>query len=139
MGLDQGAIQAKASIKSKRLNHLYSPLNSTNKDILIDASQISKNYITKGGKGQNESILESKVQDVSFSIFENEIMGILGPSGAGKSSIFKMMTMAMNRSGGKIDLLGQSFDSPSVNDMLTRGDIGIVYQDDVMWPELTVD
>jgi ABC-type Na+ transport system ATPase subunit NatA len=23
--------------------------------------------------------------------------------------------------------------------MLTRGDIGIVYQDDVMWPELSVD
>jgi len=67
-------------------------------------------------------------------------MGILGPSGAGKSSIFKMVTMSMNRTGGKIELLGRDFTDPRVAaDELTRGQIGIVYQDDVMWQELTVD
>ncbi len=37
-------------------------------------------------------------------------MGILGPSGAGKSSIFKILTMALNRSRGKIEILGQNLD-----------------------------
>ena len=66
-------------------------------------------------------------------------MGILGPSGAGKSSIFKMVTMAMSRSSGKLELLGRDFDNPSSPQALTNGDIGIVYQEDVMWHELTVD
>lgn len=67
-------------------------------------------------------------------------MGILGPSGAGKSSIFKMLTMVMSRSQGKIELLGEDFDNhKETADILTTGQIGIVYQDDVMWPELTVD
>jgi ABC-type transporter Mla maintaining outer membrane lipid asymmetry ATPase subunit MlaF len=29
----------------------------------------------------------------------------LGPSGAGKSSIFKIVTLAMNRSAGRVELL----------------------------------
>ena len=37
-------------------------------------------------------------------------MGILGPTGAGKSSIFKILSMEVSRSGGKVDILGQSFD-----------------------------
>ena len=52
---------------------------------------------------------EQKVRGVSFSIAQNEIMGILGPSGAGKSSIFKMITMSMKRTGGKIELMGRDF------------------------------
>ncbi len=83
---------------------------------------------------------EEKVTDINFTIGKNEIMGILGPSGAGKSSIFKMLTMVMSRSYGKIELLGEDFDNhKETADILTTGQIGIVYQDDVMWPELTVD
>jgi ABC-type multidrug transport system ATPase subunit len=107
---------------------------------LIEASNISKKYkSTKLLKKQDKNQHEEKVTDISFNIFENEIMGILGPSGAGKSSIFKMITMAMSRSSGKIELMGQDFDHKQSSEILTRGDIGIVYQDDVIWPELTVD
>jgi ABC-type multidrug transport system ATPase subunit len=64
----------------------------------MEATNLTKTYISKGPKG--EELQETKVLDVSFNVFENEIMGILGPSGAGKSSIFKMMAMAIARSGG---------------------------------------
>jgi len=84
--------------------------------------------------------MAEKVTDINFSIGKNEIMGILGPSGAGKSSIFKMLTMVMSRTQGKIELLGEDFDNAEETaDALTQGQIGIVYQDDEMWPELTVD
>jgi ABC-type glutathione transport system ATPase component len=66
--------------------------------VQIEAYQLSKTY--KVLKVGNQKAPEEKVRDVNFSIFENEVMGILGPSGAGKSSIFKMMTMAMSRSSG---------------------------------------
>lgn len=66
-------------------------------------------------------------------------MGILGPSGAGKSSVFKMVTMAINRTKGEIEMMGHDFDSEQTYQRLTEGNIGIVYQDDVIWPDLTVD
>ena len=55
--------------------------------------------------------MAEKVTDINFTIATNEVMGILGPSGAGKSSIFKMLTMVMSRTQGKIELLGQDFDN----------------------------
>lgn len=54
-------------------------------------------------------------------------MGILGPSGAGKSSVFKMVTMAINRTKGEIEMMGHDFDSEQTYQRLTEGNIGIVY------------
>ena len=108
----------------------------------IKISGLSKSYKTQTFNltKKNKLIDEEKVTDINFSIGKNEIMGILGPSGAGKSSIFKMLTMVMSRTQGKIELLGEDFDNAEETaDALTQGQIGIVYQDDVMWPELTVD
>jgi ABC-type multidrug transport system ATPase subunit len=66
--------------------------------------------------------MAEKVTDISFTIGKNEIMGILGPSGAGKSSIFKMLTMFMSRSQGKIKLLGHDFyNSKETAEALTQG------------------
>lgn len=91
----------------------------------IEAFKLSKTY--EGVKIGEKSRPEEKVRDVSFTVFENEVMGILGPSGAGKSSIFKMLTMAMSRSGGSIELIGRSFEGKSTSKLLTLGSIGIVY------------
>ena len=99
---------------------------------------MSKNYQSNGIKIKGTKI-EEKVSEVNFSISENEILGILGPSGAGKSTIFKMITMSMARSTGEIELIGRNFEAADTYKELTKGVIGIVYQDDVMWPELTVD
>lgn len=129
----------KSDLKGKSRAESLNRRLKGNKDVLIEASNISKKYESQGGKNQSEMVVEEKVTDVSFTIFENEIMGILGPSGAGKSSIFKMVTMAMSRSAGQIELIGKNFSHPLSYDELTKGEIGIVYQDDVMWPELSVD
>lgn len=50
-----------------------------------------------------------------------------------------MVTMAMARTDGKVELLGMDFDRPEAYKLLTQGQIGIVYQDDVIWSELSVD
>jgi ABC-type multidrug transport system ATPase subunit len=49
---------------------------------------------------------EEKLLDVNFEVEKNQIIGILGPSGAGKSSIFNILSMTLNRSGGKVEILG---------------------------------
>ena len=66
-------------------------------------------------------------------------MGVLGPSGAGKSTIFKILTMALRRDKGEISVLGHDFKDEKTPEELTKGQIGIVYQEDVLWPDLTVD
>ncbi|MDR0896011.1 MAG: ATP-binding cassette domain-containing protein [Prevotellaceae bacterium] len=48
----------------------------------------------------------SALQDVSFSIHEGEIFGIIGPDGAGKTSLFRMLTTLMLPDAGQVTVLG---------------------------------
>lgn len=60
--------------------------------------------------------------DINFTVAKNEVLGILGPSGAGKSSIFKIVTLAMNRSDGKVELLNKKIgESKDAKEFLTKG------------------
>lgn len=58
----------------------------------------------KKGSSKRDTVGDS-VSDINFTVAKNEVLGILGPSGAGKSSIFKIVTLAMNRSAGQVELL----------------------------------
>jgi ABC-type multidrug transport system ATPase subunit len=65
---------------------------------------------------------DNTVSEINFRIMKNQVLGILGPSGAGKSSIFKIVTMAMNRSGGSIELLGRKLGKDNnAGSLLTKG------------------
>jgi ABC-type multidrug transport system ATPase subunit len=66
-------------------------------------------------------------------------MGILGPSGAGKSTLFKILTLLNSRTSGLVNIVGHDLDNMSSAEALSTGLIGIVFQEDVMWSELTVD
>ncbi len=46
------------------------------------------------------------VDDVSFSVKEEEIFGLLGPNGAGKSTLIRMMTTLIPITAGKARIAG---------------------------------
>ncbi|AGL16014.1 ATP-binding cassette domain-containing protein [Actinoplanes sp. N902-109] len=46
------------------------------------------------------------VDDVSFSVAESEIFGLLGPAGAGKTTILECLTGLRSRDAGDIEVLG---------------------------------
>src|SRR5690242_12877023 len=46
------------------------------------------------------------VADVSFSILQGEIVGLLGPNGSGKSTIFRMLTGYLVPTSGRIEIAG---------------------------------
>ena len=83
-------------------------------------------------------IEDATVKGVSFAIGRNEILGLMGPSGAGKSSLFKVLTMLKGGVQGNISLLGQRLDSIKSMGILTEGRIGLVFQHDILWEDLTV-
>ena len=42
------------------------------------------------------------VNDLSFTVCENEIIGLIGPNGAGKTTVFNMLTKVYEPSRGRI-------------------------------------
>ena len=57
-------------------------------------------------EGVSKQIKKHRILDnISFSIFENEIVGLIGPNGAGKSTIMKCITGLYHMNEGKITRL----------------------------------
>lgn len=51
------------------------------------------------------------VNNISFSLTANEIVGILGPNGSGKTTLMHMLLGTLLPTSGKIDYFGQDFES----------------------------
>ena len=71
------------------------------------------------------------LDNVSFSIPQGCIMGLIGENGAGKSTVIKAILDIINKDSGKIELYGQNFDR---NTVALKEDIGIVF-DTLYYPE----
>lgn len=95
----------------------------------------------KGFIGSLKSLTSTKykikqaVNDVSFDVYEGEMVAFLGPNGAGKSTTIKMLTGILQRDGGEISVLG--FD-PSKDRLKLAREIGTVFgQKEQLWMHLT--
>lgn len=91
-------------------------MNSMNN--LLTVNNLSKTYYSK----QGETVA---IENVSFSINENDFIGIVGPSGCGKSSILNIISMLDNDYKGNI-ILKENIS------------IGYMFQEAVLFPWLTV-
>ncbi len=78
----------------------------------ITVNNIVKTYTTK-------KTTVTAVDNVSFSVEEGEIFGLIGPDGAGKTSIFRILTTLLLADKGSANVLGNDV----VNDWKTIRDI----------------
>jgi len=76
------------------MNSSFSILNSP---LSIEANGLTKWY------GKEKKIA---VDDVSFTVKQGEIFGLIGPDGAGKTSIFRMLTTLLLPNGGRASVNG---------------------------------
>ncbi len=90
----------------------------------ITVSNLSKNYGS-----------QRAVNDVSFSLHKNEIVGFLGPNGAGKSTTMKMITGYLASDGGHIDVCGIPVETTNI---LTRTKIGYLPEANPLYTEMYV-
>lgn len=82
---------------------------------LIDVAGLTKHYPIRKGLFGNEVARVRAVQDVSFSIGRNEVLGLAGESGSGKSTIGRLLLRLIEPTEGSI-----VFDGASVGAMAPR-------------------
>ncbi len=75
------------------------------------------------------------LDDLSFDVYENEILGLLGPNGSGKTTAMNSILSLLNYQSGKIMIFGKCM-MPTSYDI--KKDIGVVFQEVAVFEELTV-
>ena len=75
------------------------------------------------------------VDNISFTVKQGEILGLLGPNGSGKSTTINCILSLLNFSKGSIKIFNKEM-KPNAYDI--KKDIGVVFQDVAVFEELTV-
>lgn len=77
------------------------------------------------------------LEDVTFSVREREIVGLLGDNGAGKSTLIKVLSGAVPMTSGDIFIRGQKVVIRSTTDAIAHG-IETIYQDSALVTQLSI-
>lgn len=101
-------------------------------DPLVKAEGISKNYVLG-------EITVRALKNVSFELYERELVVILGPSGSGKSTLLNILGGIETASEGRMIYSGKplDFDSPKFLTEYRRNHVGFVFQFYNLMPGLT--
>jgi peptide/nickel transport system ATP-binding protein len=96
---------------------------------VLQVEGLAKHYEIGGGLFNSARSVVA-VKDASFSVAENEFVGLVGESGSGKSTIAKMLVGLEQPSAGRILLSGEDFTSPSSHGgELRAASLQMVFQD----------
>ncbi len=75
------------------------------------------------------------LEDVTLSVHQGEVFGVLGENGCGKTTLFKILSTLMPPSSGQVSLLGHDLVEKPKS---IRRRIGVVFQHPSLDPKLTV-
>jgi iron(III) transport system ATP-binding protein len=78
------------------------------------------------------------VKEVSFSLEQGELLGLLGPSGCGKTTLLRIIAGFEQPSSGTIELAGKVVNCPGCWIPPERRNTGMVFQDYALFPHLTI-
>lgn len=77
------------------------------------------------------------LKDVTFSVEQSEVHGLVGENGAGKSTLMKILSGAYERDEGQIIFEGRPIEVTNPHHMIELG-IAVIYQEMTLAPHLTV-
>ena len=120
------------SIKSQQGHPVYYSDVSSNflSDIIIHKISFTvENLSYKFSEGQ------AAIDDISFSVEEGKLIGILGASGSGKTTLLNLMSGILKPDSGHIKVNGLDIND---NSKALEGVFGYVPQDDLLIEDLTV-
>ena len=97
-------------------------------DEILRVEGMSKQFIKKNMFGSKTSIVKA-VEDVSFSLHNDEVLVIAGESGSGKTTIAKLILGAITPDSGKIIFQGKEIKNNTNSLMEIRMNCQMVHQD----------
>lgn len=71
---------------------------------------------------------KAAVRDMSFSLYENEFIGVIGHTGSGKSTLIQMLNGLMRPTSGKVFFRGEDVWEKKYDRRLLRSQVGLVFQ-----------
>lgn len=74
------------------------------------------------------------LQDVDFDVQDGEVLCIVGPSGAGKTTLLRCITGLEEADSGRVEI-----DDQVINPSDLKGEIGVVFQDFNLFPNLSIE
>lgn len=77
------------------------------------------------------------LKNISFEVFENEIIGIVGPNGSGKTTLLETIAGTLKKSQGEISFLNRRIDDLTVRQRRKRG-LMLVPQENYIFPMMPV-
>ncbi len=80
----------------------------------------------------------SVINDLSFEVGENEMVGLLGPSGSGKTTLLRMLAGLETPDSGTIILKKAVANNPGILIPAGKRKIGFVFQSPALWPHMTI-
>lgn len=91
----------------------------------VQVQNLSKAY-------KNKTVLDN----VSFSVGDNEIMAIVGPNGAGKTTLLETMMTLRKHDEGSITLMNYAMETKNLKKI--RGKMGVIFQEGGMYAYLKI-
>ena len=78
---------------------------------------------------------QKAVDNLSFDVYEGEILGLLGPNGSGKSTTINSILALLKYQNGSIKIFGKDM-KPDSYDIKSK--IGVIFQEVAVFNELNV-
>lgn len=117
------AREIKATERAKNHKHIYT------QEPILEISNLKKYYFSKMGIFSKSKIVPA-VDDVSFSVFEGETLGLVGESGCGKSTLGKTILQLERATSGSIKYKGKELTTLTKSEIRNlRKEIQIIFQD----------
>lgn len=76
--------------------------------------------------------------DVGLRVADGEVLAVLGPNGAGKSTLLRVLAGLLPPDGGRVTVDGVVWDGDGAHVPAPRRSLGMVFQDALLFPHLSV-
>lgn len=99
-------------------------------DVLLEVVNLKKYFPIRSGVLKRTTGHVKAVDDVSFSVYRGETLGLVGESGCGKSTLGRTILRLLNPTSGKILLEGEDIATKNTRQLRKyRKEIQIIFQD----------